>query len=178
MGQVVLRLLFLPWEAWVNLSAACTALWRMLISRRRLLQWQTSAQYGSGGALPTVRAAWPCIALGLALLILSPYPAGKALGIVWLAAPVFALSLGRECGREAVPSAGERRFLMDECAKIWAYFDEFCTAGRGYLPPDNWQEQPPVGVAERTSPTNIGLGMSARSPRSTWGSRRWTAPRR
>ena len=158
-GQVVLRLLFLPWEAWVNLSAACTALWRMLISRRRLLQWQTSAQSGSGGALPTVRAAWPCIALGLALLILSPYPAGKALGIVWLAAPVFALSLGRECGREAVPSAGERRFLMDECAKIWAYFDEFCTAGRGYLPPDNWQEQPPVGVAERTSPTNIGLGM-------------------
>ena len=48
---------------------------------------------------------------------------------------------------------------MDECAKIWEYFDEFCTAGRGYLPPDNWQEQPPVGVAERTSPTNIGLGM-------------------
>ncbi|PPJ44496.1 hypothetical protein C0075_26255, partial [Rhizobium sp. KAs_5_22] len=29
--------------------------------------------------------------------------------------------------------------------------------GQNYLPPDNFQEDPPNGVAERTSPTNIGL---------------------
>ena len=29
------------------------------------------------------------------------------------------------------------------------------------LPPDNFQEQPPVGVAHRTSPTNIGLALLA-----------------
>ena len=30
-----------------------------------------------------------------------------------------------------------------------------------FLPPDNFQEDPPNGVAYRTSPTNIGLGMLA-----------------
>ena len=28
-----------------------------------------------------------------------------------------------------------------------------------WLPPDNYQEDPPVGVAHRTSPTNIGLHL-------------------
>ena len=28
-----------------------------------------------------------------------------------------------------------------------------------YLPPDNFQEDPPVGIAHRTSPTNIGLSL-------------------
>ena len=28
-----------------------------------------------------------------------------------------------------------------------------------YLPPDNYQEDPPNGIAHRTSPTNIGLGL-------------------
>ena len=30
-----------------------------------------------------------------------------------------------------------------------------------YLPPDNFQEEPPNEVAKRTSPTNIGLGLMA-----------------
>ena len=47
-----------------------------------------------------------------------------------------------------------------ECAEsIRAYFDKFCTAEDNYLPPDNYQEQPPVGLAHRTSPTNIGLAL-------------------
>jgi hypothetical protein len=32
-------------------------------------------------------------------------------------------------------------------------------ADDNYLPPDNWQEQPAVGIAHRTSPTNIGLAL-------------------
>lgn len=156
--QIVLKLLFLPWEAWTDLSAAVTALWRMLVSRRRRLQWQTSAQSG-GGTFTTLRAAWPGFALGLAMVFFSPLPAGIALGLVWLVSPAFAVSLGRE-NRPAAPlGSADRRFLLEECAKIWAYFDEFCTSERGYLPPDNYQEQPPAGIAERTSPTNIGLAM-------------------
>ncbi len=158
--QVVLRLVFLPWEAWTDFSAAVTALWRLLVSRRRRLQWQTSALSG-GGAFTTLRAAWPCFALGAVMLFLCPVPAGIALGIVWLVSPVFAVSLGRENRRAEPLGSADRQFLTDECAKIWAYFDEFCTPDRGYLPPDNYQEQPPTGVAERTSPTNIGLAMAS-----------------
>ena len=158
-GRFVLRLLLLPCAAWTALSAACTALWRALVSKRRLLQWQTSAQQAASGPAGALLAHWPAAAAGAALLIFSPEPAGKALGIVWLLAPLFALSLDRERPRERALGARSREFLLRECAKMWAYFDENCTAARGYLPPDNVQEQPPVGAAERTSPTNIGLAL-------------------
>lgn len=159
MGQVVLRLVFLPWEAWTNLSAAAAALWRMTVSHRRLLQWQTSAQTVSGGLRSLLAAAWPQLALGAALIFLSPEPVGKTLGIVWLVGALFALPLGADLALSPALTRENRRFLLGECAKIWRYFDEMCTPERGFLPPDNYQEQPPVGAAERTSPTNIGLAM-------------------
>ena len=42
---------------------------------------------------------------------------------------------------------------------MWNYFEDMLNASNNYLPPDNWQEQPVVGVARRTSPTNIGLAL-------------------
>ena len=38
-------------------------------------------------------------------------------------------------------------------------------ADDNFLPPDNYQEQPPVGLAHRTSPTNIGLALVSDSVR-------------
>ncbi|MDR3207147.1 MAG: hypothetical protein LBT60_02330 [Oscillospiraceae bacterium] len=48
---------------------------------------------------------------------------------------------------------------MRQAALIWQYFEDFLTPEDHYLPPDNWQEQPAVGAAHRTSPTNVGLGL-------------------
>lgn len=155
-GRAVLRLLLLPWEAWIDLSAAACALWRVLVSHRRLLEWQTSAQSAKGKS--GIQAV-PCLVAGAALVLASPSPIGMALGIVWLFAPLFAASLGVKETGTAPPNESERRFLLGQCAMIWSYFDEYCTRERGYLPPDNVQAQPPVGAAERTSPTNIGLAL-------------------
>ena len=54
--QTVLRLILLPWEAVVNASAIVTALWRMTVSHRDLLQWQTAAQRAAKSAV-TVRGS-------------------------------------------------------------------------------------------------------------------------
>jgi len=45
--------------------------------------------------------------------------------------------------------------------KTWRYFEEFSNSKNNYLAPDNYQEDPPRGIACRTSPTNIGLGLLA-----------------
>ena len=161
LGQLVLRFVFLPWEAWTNLSAVCTALWRVHVSHRRLLQWQTSAQALPRGARAFISRLWPQLALGAALAAFSPEPAGKTLGLVWAAGALFASPLGADCALAPPLAADKRRFLLAECAKIWRFFDENCTAARGFLPPDNVQFQPPTGAAERTSPTNIGLAMAS-----------------
>ena len=44
---------------------------------------------------------------------------------------------------------------------IWQYFSDFPpSAGPTLPPPDfNYQEQPGVGLARRTSPTNIGMAL-------------------
>ena len=51
------------------------------------------------------------------------------------------------------------------CAAIarrtWAFFETFVGPEDHWLPPDNYQEQPALGVAHRTSPTNIGLALLA-----------------
>ena len=41
----------------------------------------------------------------------------------------------------------------------WRYFEEFANAENNNLAPDNFQQEPYRGVAARTSPTNIGLGL-------------------
>ncbi len=46
-------------------------------------------------------------------------------------------------------------------AACWRYLKEFSAAEDNFLPPDNFQEQPPTGAAHRTSPTNIGLALAA-----------------
>ena len=162
LGQLVLRFVFLPWEAWTNLSAVCTALWRVHVSQQAAA---AMADLGPGAA---ARGA------GLHLPALAPARAGRgARGLLARARredPRPRLGGGRRSslrrwGRTA-PSApplaaDKRRFLLAECAKIWRFFDENCTAARGFLPPDNVQFQPPTGAAERTSPTNIGLAMAS-----------------
>ena len=41
--------------------------------------------------------------------------------------------------------------------RTWRFFEEFVTEASNMLPPDNFQEDPEPVVANRTSPTNIGL---------------------
>ncbi|HBD86617.1 MAG TPA: hypothetical protein DC001_04240, partial [Clostridiales bacterium] len=73
--------------------------------------------------------------------------------------PLFALSLGRRApGPGPVPEQ-DQQYLIARSREMWQYFETFCTESDHFLPPDNWQEQPPLGVARRTSPTNIGLAL-------------------
>lgn len=155
--QLLLRLALLPMEAAVCLSAILTALWRMGISKRNLLSWQTAAQ--SEGRARRIFGLWPPVLLGALLVVLSPEPLGRAAGIFWLVSALLTPGLGRETRLSRHLPEADRSFLLGEAAKIWRYFADFCTRDDNFLPPDNWQEQPPTGLAHRTSPTNIGLAL-------------------
>ncbi|MEG1632973.1 MAG: glucoamylase family protein [Oscillospiraceae bacterium] len=160
--RTALRLILLPCEAWVCGSAIVTALWRMGVSRKNLLAWQTSAQSEAaarGGALAHYSAMWLCPAAGLAALLFAPAIIGRAAGVIWLFAPLCAMALGKERKPERPLPEEEREYLLARAAEIWRYFETFCRPADNFLPPDNWQEQPPVGAAHRTSPTNIGFAL-------------------
>ena len=161
-AQTAVRLLLLPAEAVVSLCAIYTALWRMFVSHRDLLRWQTAAQAdaaGSDSLLAAFRALWPCAAAGVLCMGFAVPVIGKTAGLLWLLAPLCARALGKDAPESAPPREAERTWLRDRAAEIWRYFSQFSTEEEHFLPPDNFQQSPPVGVAHRTSPTNIGLAL-------------------
>ena len=161
--QTFLRLWLLPYEAWICLSALVTALWRMTVSHKKLLQWQTAAQaeQGRGGLLAHCRAFLPAEALGLLCLLLSPGILGRSAGLLWLLSPAAAYALALPARKEPSLSTADREELRSFAELSFRYYRDFCRAEDHYLPPDNFQEQPPVGLAHRSSPTNIGMAMAA-----------------
>ena len=157
----VLKLILLPIEAYFCLDAICKALWRMMVSKKNLLLWQTAQQSDSAGRgfLKYLAAMYPVYAVSLLALFLSPLIIGKAVCFIWLLSPLcaYVLSISH---RDSDTLSGEDGEFLISCAKeIWAYFEEFCSEEDNFLPPDNFQSRPPVGIAHRTSPTNIGLAI-------------------
>ncbi|MFA5881448.1 MAG: glucoamylase family protein, partial [Eubacteriales bacterium] len=77
---------------------------------------------------------------------------------IWTGAPYAARRISQECIKKFEQlSEQEHSELRRLARKTWAYFEDLVTAEDNYLPPDNYQVDPPNGAAHRTSPTNIGL---------------------
>ncbi|NLO47131.1 MAG: hypothetical protein GX111_02230 [Clostridiales bacterium] len=160
--QTFLQFLFLPYAAFVSLCAILTALFRMLISNRNLLQWVTAeeADKRTGGSIIYhYKRMFFSVTAGILVMVFSPYAYAVAVGILWLLSPLCAYVQSREINDELSISEDKRTFLVRCAHDSWKYFDKMLTQRRSYLPPDNWQEEPAIGTAERTSPTNIGLAM-------------------
>lgn len=169
--QQGLQLLLLPFEALFHLSAACTALWRMFASHRRMLEWTTSeAQQQQAPHLSAdfYRQMWPSWTLALLLVPLvalsMPANLGLALAIAagWLLTPWLMARLSQPVQiTPANLSREQQRYLRQLSRETWGFFETFVSADDHFLPPDNYQEVPDPVVAHRTSPTNIGLSLLA-----------------
>ena len=157
-----MRLWLLPYEAWVCLSAILTALWRMTVSHRRLLQWTTFAEVRATASFAEhVRAMFPCVVLGVLLMGFAPGAPGKAAGLMWLVSPACAAALALPAARETPLSVRDRDLLHRSLTECWGFYKELTSSDDHFLPPDNFQQQPPIGTAHRTSPTNIGLALAS-----------------
>ncbi|HTT67856.1 MAG TPA: glucoamylase family protein [Gemmatimonadales bacterium] len=173
-AQTLLQITFLAYQAYKMAHAIGLTLVRLVITQRRLLQWETAAAdtaraaglSARAGALLflTGMAASPFIAATLLALIAAVQPssltaAGPLLAL-WMAAPLVAYWLSQPVSPERRPLGSEdRRLLRLVARKTWRYFETFMGAGDHGLPPDNLQETPAPVVAHRTSPTNIGMGL-------------------
>ncbi len=159
--QTVFQLLFLPYNAFVSIGAALTALFRLIFSRKKLLEWVTAAQSEkfTQSAITLCRKMFPCIAWGVLTACFAPGLPGWLAGVAWALSPIAAASISRVENREEPMPDADRAFLLRQAALMWQYFEDLLTPEDNYLPPDNWQEQPAAGTAHRTSPTNIGLAL-------------------
>src|SRR6185436_7626688 len=53
------------------------------------------------------------------------------------------------------------RLLRGTARRSWHYFETFVDESGHFLPPDNFQDDPRPVIAQRTSPTNVGLYLLA-----------------
>jgi cellobiose phosphorylase len=168
-GHAVLGTVFLPHEAWYSMDAIIRTGWRMLVSKRHLLQWKASAMSRSSTDLETNwRNMWfsPALAVGGAVLLTfaNPYAlfAAAPLLLLWFLAPVVAWWVSLPAARPAPALASsQKRFLHALARNTWRFFEDFVGPHGNWLPPDNMQEHPSPVVAHRTSPTNIGMALLA-----------------
>ena len=140
--RTFMRLWLLPFEAWVSAAAILTALWRMLISHRKLLQWQTFAQTSGREQLgENVRAMWVSVVTGVLLMACSPAIIGKSAGFMWLLSPAAAAALALPAYKGTAIAACDRELLRSAMAACWRYLKDFSTAEDNFLPPDNFQDR-------------------------------------
>jgi len=171
LGQVLLTLAFLPYDAFISVDAIGRTLFRVVVTHKRLLEWQTS-----GDSERTTRASlagfystmWcvPGVALLAAALLVWLHPAQLSLAWpvfgLWLAAPWLAWWISQPiASAQPALTAAQLAFLGQTARKTWHFFETFVAAEDNWLPPDNFQEIPTPTIASRTSPTNMGLALLA-----------------
>ena len=166
-GRWLLAIVFMAHEAVIYADAVARAIWRVFVSRRRMLEWTSAAHTaalvrGGRARVWAEMAGAPVLAALIALTLASVDPAalpGAApLLLLWLVSPEIALLIGGEY-RSAIETlnAADRTFLRNLARRTWFYFETFAGPDDNWLPPDNYQTEPHEEIAHRTSPTNIGM---------------------
>ncbi|MEP6471489.1 MAG: glucoamylase family protein, partial [Acidobacteriota bacterium] len=168
-GRAAFSIAVLAHQAVLMGDAIVRTLFRLLVTRRHLLEWVTAARAQSGLDL-TLSGFYRRMGSGVALGV-----AAGAAGIfagcdpalvapfvgVWSAAPWIAwrASLPPRAAEAETISEKDRRLLHSTARRTFRFFEAFVGAEDNFLPPDNFQEDPRPVVAHRTSPTNIGLAL-------------------
>jgi cyclic beta-1,2-glucan synthetase len=156
-------------RATLCLDAIFRTMFRLLVSRKHLLEWTTAAASAAANK-NTLRFFTRAMAVGLipAFILLAvaiwrgPWSllVAAPLVLAWLAAPLVAWLISRpHSSTDLHASPDDLRSLRLVARRTWHFFETFVGPSENHLPPDNFQEAPVPVVAHRTSPTNIGLYM-------------------
>lgn len=158
-------------QARLMLDAIFRAVWRMVVSRKNLLEWTTAAQAQAAAKytlLAFARSHATTTILGLALAaaaaVMGPYPwLGMGMFLLWAASPLTAYWASKPVDRQISYDLKEndREYLLALALQTWHFFETTVGPDDHYLPPDNLQMDPEPTIAHRTSPTNIGLYLLA-----------------
>jgi cellobiose phosphorylase len=169
--RIVFSLACLPYEAYFTTGAILRAHWRTLITRKQLLEWTASGEaIGEGADMlqDSYRAMWiaPFVAViaagGIVLVDPLALVVAAPILLLWVLSPALAWWISRPLARRIAALTVEQTvFLRNLARRTWAYFETFVGPARHWLPPDNFQQGTVVRVADRTSPTNMGIALLA-----------------
>ena len=137
----LISLMVLPDKAYTNINAIVKTIYRLLVSKKHLLEWVTSeeAEKISKNDLLSFYKNMK--------IILAPF-------FMW-----FISRKEKEKNSIELIKEKEKDYLSDLAKNTWLYFKDTLVKENNYLPPDNYEENRNIKFALRTSPTNIGLAI-------------------
>lgn len=169
--QILLNICFLPYQSLIIMKAIVVTLVRVFVTKKKMLEWITSddvEKMQSGSLKSYVFLMGPSSLSGILLAAIAIIfrPENLLLSlffvVMWGISPYVAYFISKAEGTTIeVLKEEELKELSQIARKTWRYFEEFANKKNNYLAPDNYQEEPFRGIAYRTSPTNIGLGLLA-----------------
>jgi len=173
--KAILTIMTLPDKAYMSWNAEFTSLYRMLISKKHLLEWVTAEEAEKNSKndlknyyysmLPNLAAG--LVGIGFLLLLdieIWQKLAFLSISILWLIAPAVMYFISRpikKINKIQLLNNSEQEYVRQIASKTWKFFKEYLNENNNFLPPDNYQEDRKPKVVARTSSTNIGLGMLA-----------------
>ncbi|MDO4282815.1 MAG: glucoamylase family protein [Clostridia bacterium] len=165
----------MPYRAYNCISAFTMSLYRMLISKKNLLQWTTGemleksakdslSYYYSNMFINVIVGLFILFvpfALDTEAVVLIDFKIFVA--ISFLLGPMLCYLLGKDhlVGRIKPLEEKEKEEVLEVAKRTWTFFDTMMSPTNNYLPTDNFQENRRHKIANRTSSTNIGFGILA-----------------
>ena len=169
--RVALFFALLLHQSVIMIDAAVRTIFRMVVTRRNLLEWETAAQAEMNArprSLVDRYLDWiPLghrLAIGSLICLVNPraLPIALPFLICWFFTGQIAAWLDRPTSpSESKLGARDREFLRDTALRTWRFFDEFSGPANHWLISDRLQQIPAI-VVERVSPTNLGLLLNSR----------------
>ena len=177
--QTLFKLICLPYEAFSNVLAITRTLWRILITRKKLLEWNPSENEENTiktNLASSYSSMWiePFLSSVVFIYLFNYFPSklevASIILLLWFCTPFVTWWLSKPLAEKvSLLSTEQNIFLRKLARKTFSYFERFVEAEDNWLPPDNFQEQPIELLAHRTSATNIGLLLLANLSANDFG---------
>ena len=168
--RAFITIIILPFKAWISLKSICKTLYRLLISKKHLLEWMTSEEAeknSKNDIISNYKMMISNVLFGASSVVYSleiDNIFGIMLGIIWIIAPLIMYYISKEI-RETKPkeklSMDEISYIREVAKRTFNFFYDNITKENNYLIPDNYQEDRKNAYVDRTSSTNIGLSIMA-----------------
>jgi cyclic beta-1,2-glucan synthetase len=162
-----------PYRAYVATDAMIRTLYRIFISKKNLLRWNTAEAVDAsivntrrGYFITMWSSLLPAIVLAIILFMGYLNPAGMILTAIVIADWCFASQIAYRISQPDKKlhhknKAQNNELLLDTARRTWQFFKELSTKENNWLCPDNYQISMVEKVSDKTSPTNMGLQFLA-----------------
>lgn len=144
--RAIFNLSFLPYIAATSFNAIIKTLYRLIVTKKHLLEWETAEEsekksktnFNSYCKTMCMNLIFGIISITLGILMKNII--SVILGALWIVGPYIAYKISQEIKNKEEISKESKEYLIQIGEKTWQFFKDNMNEKNNFLPPDNYQE--------------------------------------